>query len=115
MLKETTPIGIAPVDTVIGPLFEVSLHETEHALFDMLGLPVLGREEDAADQVAAYILLQFGESEARRLITGTVHAYGTEEKKRQGCRSLDDFAGEYGPAELLRPNFANLRDSAARS
>ena len=41
----------------------------------MLELPVFGREEDAADQLAAYILLQFGESEARRLIAGTAYAY----------------------------------------
>jgi hypothetical protein len=36
--------------------------------FEMLRLPVLGREEDAADQVSAYIMLQLGKVEARRLI-----------------------------------------------
>jgi len=100
MPKETTPSGIAPFDTVIGPLFEISLHEVGHALFDMLNLPVFGREEDAADQVAAYILLQFGESEARRLITGTVYAYNIEEKKTDRCRTLEDYASEHGtPAQ----------------
>lgn len=95
MPQETTPSGVEPIDTMIGPLFEVSLHEVGHALFYMLELPVLGREEDAADQVAAYILLQFGESEARRLITGAVHAYGTEAKKSGRCRSLEDFANDH--------------------
>jgi len=100
MPQEMTSGGFAPIDTVIGPLFEVSLHEFAHALFDMLELPVFGREEDAADQVAAYALLQFGESESRRLIAGTAHAYKMDEKKIDQCRSMEDYADEHGtPAQ----------------
>ena len=100
MPQEKTPGGFVPIDTVIGPLFEVSLHEFAHALFDMLELPVFGREEDAADQVAAYALLQFGESESRRLIAGTAYAYHMDEKKIDQCRSMEDYAGEHGtPAQ----------------
>ena len=100
MPKETTPSGIRPFDAVIGPLFEASLHEFGHALFDMLDLPVFGREEDAADQVAAYLLLLFKDSEARRLITATVRTYGTEENKNDRCRSLEDYANEHStPAQ----------------
>ena len=100
MPQETTPSGIAPIDTVIGPMFEVSLHEFAHALFDMLELPVFGREEDAADQVAAYSLLQFGESESRRLIVGTAYAYNMDERKIDQCRSMEDYADEHGtPAQ----------------
>ena len=100
MPEETTPGGTAPIDTVIGPLFEVSLHEVGHALFEMLELPVLGREEDAADQVAAYIMLQFGEVEARRLILGTAHAYKIDEERSAPCRPLEDYANEHGtPAQ----------------
>jgi hypothetical protein len=100
MPQEKMPSGIAPIDTVIGPVFEVSLHEFGHALFDMLELPVFGREEDAADQLAAYILLQFGESEARRLIAGTAYAYHIDEMKIDPCRSMEDYASEHGtPAQ----------------
>jgi hypothetical protein len=100
MPQEKRPSGIAPIDTVIGPVFEVLLHEFGHALFDMLELPVFGREEDAADQVAAYILLQFGESEARRLIAGTAYAYHMDETKTDPCRSMEDYANEHGtPAQ----------------
>jgi len=100
MPQETTPGGIKPIDTVIGPMFEISLHEFAHALFDMLELPVFGREEDAADQVAAYALLQFGESESRRLIAGTAHAYNMDERKSDQCRSMEDYADEHGtPAQ----------------
>ena len=100
MLEETTLDGVAPIDLVIGPLFEVSLHEVAHALFDMLELPVLGREEDAADQVAAYIMLQIGELEARRLIIGTAYAYKTDEKRSGPCRPLEDYSSEHStPAQ----------------
>jgi hypothetical protein len=100
MPQETTPGGVVPIDTVIGPMFEVSLHEFAHALFDMLELPVFGREEDAADQVAAYALLQFGEAESRRLIAGTAYAYNMDEKKFDQCRSMEDYADEHGtPAQ----------------
>ena len=115
MPAQTTPSGVAPIDTVFGPLFDTSLHEFAHALFDMLNLPVLGREEDAADQVAAYIYLQLGAAESRRLITGTVYAYATEAMKGELPSSLEEvaeamqaerptslgeFAGEHGtPAQ----------------
>jgi hypothetical protein len=92
MPAQTTPGGVAPIDTVFGPLFDTSLHEFAHALFDMLDLPVFGREEDAADQVAAYIYLQLGPAESRRLITGTVYAYATEALKGELPSSLEDVA-----------------------
>ena len=66
----------------------------------MLELPVFGREEDAADQLAAYILLQFGESEARRLILGTAYAYDIDEKRAGQIRVKEDYADEHGtPAQ----------------
>ena len=76
--ETTTPSGLTPIDALLGPLFDVFFHETAHALFDMLKVPVLGGEEDAADQVSAYLMLQFGKAEARRLILGTAHAYRSE-------------------------------------
>jgi hypothetical protein len=100
MPDEKLPGGIAPMDTVVGPLFEVALHEFAHVMFDMLKLPVFGREEDAADQVAAYTLLQFGETESRRLIAGTAYAYHMDGKKIDSCRSIEDYADEHGtPAQ----------------
>jgi len=99
MPQEATPLfGVAPIDTVIAPLYEATLHEFGHALFDMLELPVFGREEDAADQLAAYILLQFGEAETRRLITGTAYAYQIDEKRTGQHRTLEDYADEHGTA-----------------
>jgi hypothetical protein len=60
MPEETTPAGVAPIDALVGPFIDTVLHEFAHALFDYTDVPILGREEDAADQVSAYIYLQLG-------------------------------------------------------
>jgi len=103
MPAKTTPAGIEPIDTIVGPLIDTSLHEAGHALFDMLQLPVFGREEDAADQLAAYIYLQFGKTIAPRLIMGTAYAYLSEAKENATApRSLTAFSDEHGtPAQRM--------------
>ncbi|SOR32461.1 conserved exported protein of unknown function [Methylorubrum extorquens] len=47
--RATLPAGVTYHDALFGTLAQVFLHETGHALFDLLDVPVLGREEDAAD------------------------------------------------------------------
>jgi len=98
MPAETTPAGIEPIDTVVGPFMDTVLHEFAHALFDYLDIPVLGREEDAADQVSAYIYLQLGPDEARRLIMGAVYAYMLE-VQNSGPPSMEEFADEHSTSE----------------
>ena len=63
----------------------VVLHETGHALSDILRLPVLGREEDSADQISGYFMLQFGKELARSTIKGTYY------KWMQGTRFDSSF------------------------
>lgn len=99
MPKKTTPAGVPPFDTVVGPLVDTCLHEFGHALIDMFRLPVLGRQEDAADQMAAYIYLQLGPEESRRLVMGTAYAY-LSEAKRERSPSWKKFADQHGtPAQ----------------
>ncbi|MDX2247922.1 MAG: DUF4344 domain-containing metallopeptidase [Bacteroidia bacterium] len=50
-------------DAVLGATAFTLFHEIGHALIDQLKLPVLGREEDAADQIATYLLVMSGASE----------------------------------------------------
>jgi hypothetical protein len=76
--KKTTALGLAPIDAVLGPLYDVFLHESAHAMFDLMQVPILGAEEDAADYVSAFLMLQLGKEEARRLILGTAYAYSLE-------------------------------------
>ena len=100
MPAETTAAGVTPIDAVVGPLVDTGLHEFGHALFDMLRLPVLGREEDAADQVSAYIMLQLGKVEARRLIRGVAYAYKTEAEAATAPPAMTHFADVHGtPAQ----------------
>jgi hypothetical protein len=92
--KETTPAGVTPQDAVVGPTVEVFLHEMSHALFDLLKVPILGREEDAADQLAAYNMLQLGKEEARSAIAGVAFMYGRE---AQGQKlQLEHFSDVHG-------------------
>jgi hypothetical protein len=81
----------------------VLLHELAHAIFDMLKIPIFGREEDAADQLAAFILLQFGNDVARRTITGAAllfHQMGLDQPP-----GAADYASVHG---LPRQRFVNV-------
>jgi hypothetical protein len=76
------PKSVALEDAFVGPAMDVVMHEAGHALFDVLQIPVLGREEDAADQVAAYSVLQLPDDQKRRLVIGTAYSYGNALKVR---------------------------------
>ncbi|WP_406854247.1 DUF4344 domain-containing metallopeptidase [Alsobacter sp. KACC 23698] len=95
--------SLTPANYVVGPFLEVTLHELAHAIFDLRKVPVLGREEDAADQVATYVLLQFGNDEVRRVISSIAVMYASE--AREAAPKLKDFANEHG---LPAQRFFNL-------
>lgn len=50
-------------------------HEVGHLLIDQLELPVLGKEEDAADNMATYMLLRQGTPRANRILTDSVRGW----------------------------------------
>jgi hypothetical protein len=58
-------------DALVGSFVHVVLHETARAVFDILEIPVWGREEHAADRVAGFIMFQFGDKIAYRTLVGT--------------------------------------------
>jgi Putative metallopeptidase len=64
-------------DAIVGQFLFWTLHETGHAAFDIYQVPLFGREEDAADLFAAFIMLHFGKDQARRWIEGA--AYTSDE------------------------------------
>jgi hypothetical protein len=86
---------------LVGPTVDVFLHEVGHAVFDMLEIPVLGREEDAADLFSAYLMLQAGPEDARKLIIGVAFLGAKEAMAAQKeSPSLKAFADEHGlPAQ----------------
>lgn len=96
--KKVTAHGLAPHDAVAGPFFSTILHEFAHAFFQLHETPIFGREEDAADQFAAYIILLLDDETASRLIRGTAYAYMTEAKERTSDSTIE-FSSEHGIAE----------------
>ncbi len=58
-------------DALVGSFVHVALHEVARAAFDILAIPVWGREEHAADRVSGFLMFQFGEKVAYRTLVGT--------------------------------------------
>jgi hypothetical protein len=101
--KVTLTSEITLEDAVVGPFVDVLLHEVAHAIFDILKIPLFGREEDAADQLAAFILLQFGKEAARRTITGAALLF------RQMSLDQQPGAGDYASVHgLPAQRFVNV-------
>ena len=75
MPDQTTADGITPSDAVMGQALWLVLHETGHAVFDIFNVPIFGHQEDAADDFATYMMLQFGKEQAKRLIGGAAWAW----------------------------------------
>ena len=82
--RATTPEGITRDEVVVGQIVGTLLHEGGHAISNLLRLPVLGREEDTADQIAAFVMLQFGRDIARTLIKG--ETFGWNQRQRTASR-----------------------------
>jgi hypothetical protein len=98
--QETTEAGVAPVDAVLGQFFYVIAHEMGHAVFDLLDVPLFGGPEDAADQFAAYMMLQFGKADARRLIGGAAYSYRNFVQDPKFVVPLEAFSSAHGaPAQ----------------
>lgn len=57
---------------ISGGLSFILLHELGHALIRILDLPLLGREEDAADQIGAYFILQSPGNSASSALAGAL-------------------------------------------
>jgi hypothetical protein len=107
--NEDNPDGLTPADAAVGQFFFATLHEVGHAIFDILDVPMFGHEEDAADNFATYIMLQFGEGQAHRLIGGAAwswRAYLGDYKKNPVVPTrLSAFASDHG---LPQERFYNL-------
>lgn len=107
--NEATPAGLTPTDAAVGQFFWVTFHEVGHAAFDMFNVPIFGHEEDAADNFATFITLQFGKGQARRLINGAAWAWraylGDYQKNPVVQTRLAAFATDHG---LPQERFYNL-------
>jgi hypothetical protein len=107
--NESNPLGLTPPDAAVGQFFWTTFHEVGHAAFDMFNVPIFGHEEDAADNFATFIMLQFGKGQARRLINGAAWAWkaylGDYQKNPVVPTRLAAFASDHG---LPQERFYNL-------
>ena len=93
------PAGVTKADTILGPALDVFLHETGHAVFNMLQIPVLGREEDAAN-FSAYVMLRLSKPEARRMILGSAYHRSMQTSAAGAAPSRNAFSDEHSlPAQ----------------
>jgi hypothetical protein len=80
--------------TLINAAFvQTALHNTSLAVFDVLGVPVWGREFDAADRLAALIMTQFGEDVMAATVESTTQIFQWSDKTWTGR----DFASTNSP------------------
>ena len=76
----------ALVEFVVGNVLFVATHELGHALVSEMKLPVLGREEDAADDYAILTALRLGDSFSQRVLAGAAKGWflSAERDKKEG-------------------------------
>jgi Putative metallopeptidase len=105
---EETAAKIAPQDqaerVVTGSFIEVALHETAHAIFDIFQVPIWGRAEDAADRLAALIMVEFGEDMERTAIIGAAELFEYSAKTGKTWTG-SDFADTGSPDAQRYYNF----------
>jgi hypothetical protein len=98
--QEAIPEGIMPSNCAMGQFFYIVAHEMGHAVFDMFKVPVLGNEEDAADQFSTYVMLHFGKEQARALIGNAAYSYHRYVQNTQVTAPLAAFSDVHGaPAQ----------------
>jgi len=85
-------------EAAAGAWLAVALHEAGHAMVDVLELPVTGREEDAVDQLAAWMLIEADDVDS---VLGAAASYYIEEEGAEDS----DFADEHS---LNRQRYFNL-------
>jgi len=90
--QTTSPQGYTRDEVIVGGFIDAIFHEMGHALFDILQVPVFGREEDAADQLSAFLMLQFGKDVARTTIRGAAFTY----LNTKNPASRAEYADEHG-------------------
>jgi hypothetical protein len=84
------------VEFVTGNVLFVLGHETAHALISQFELPVLGREEDAADALSTIIALKMGNSFADRVVVNAARGWFLSDQRDRKEGIPTDFYDEHG-------------------
>ena len=102
------PAGGLPRETmIVGAFIQAVLHEVAVATFDILEIPVWGREADAADKLAGFIMVQFGKDVALKIMIGAAWFFDASDRHLERSRFRQRaFAGG---AALLQLSLHRLR------
>lgn len=87
-LSESYPDEDQRADAVAGAFIAILMHEVGHALVAVLELPITGREEDAVDQLSAWVLIEADMADA---VLSSAETYYTAEQEAGD----EDLAGEH--------------------
>ena len=83
LIEQAAPRGIGAVGqalvtpdiALVGPVVQFSLRSVARRIIDMLELPVWGNIEDAADSLAAFIMLEVSPQVAQKTVFGTAYFF----------------------------------------
>jgi hypothetical protein len=83
LIEQAAPAGIGFVGqaivtqdiALVGPFVQFTLRSVARHIIDMLELPVWGNAEDAADSLAAFIMLEVSPQVAQKTIFGTAYFF----------------------------------------
>lgn len=84
-----TERGVTREDAIVGAFVQVVLQRMSSAVFDQLNVPIWGREQDAADKLAAFLMLQFGTETARKLLNGAAYFFEASDRTWSGSDFSD--------------------------
>jgi len=84
------------VEFVTGNVLFVLAHETGHALISVFQLPVLGREEDAADSLATILALKMSNSFADRVVVNAAKGWFLSDQRDKKDGNPTPFYDEHG-------------------
>jgi hypothetical protein len=91
--RNQAPEGLPREMMIVGAFVQAVLHEVALATFDILELPVWGREADAADKLAGFIMVQFGKDVALKVMVGAAWYFDATER----TWNESDYASETSP------------------
>ncbi len=86
--------GVTRANAIAGAFVQDALHMVAEGIFNILQVPVWGREEDAADKLAGFIMMQFGNDVALRTLTGTAYFFEASNRTWTGVDFSDERSTE---------------------
>ena len=86
----------AVVEFVVGNTLFALVHEVGHALISEMGLPVLGREEDAADTYAVLAMLRVGTAYTTTVLADAATGWFMSDKRSRRDKIRLTFYDEHG-------------------